>query len=462
MSIETDVPAKNVVTNPATEQPLAVVESWGAEQVDAAVESAKRAWPGWAAVAPTDRARLLRRLAGLVEDNLESLARMETDNVGKPISDSRGEIGMVAETFHFYAGAVDKHRGATVPVAGGVDVVFHEPLGVVAAIVPWNYPAAITSWKVAPALAAGNAVIVKPAELTPLTAVRLADLAREAGIPEGVFQVIPGKGSVAGTRLTDHPDIAKVAFTGSTEVGSEVMRRAAGTVKRVTLELGGKSPNVIFADADLEAAASAAPSAVFGNAGQDCCARSRVLVEQTVFETFLDLLIQATAAIEVGDPTDEETQMGPLVSAGQRSTVAGFLDPLPGGVDVAFAGSAPPGPGYWYPPTVVVPSDSRCRVAYEEVFGPIACVIPFADEADAVRLANETPYGLSGSVWTRDGARALRMVRAICSGNLSINSNASVRVATPFGGMKRSGIGRELGMEALAAYTDVKNVFIAT
>ena len=457
-----DVPSKAIVTNPATEQPLAVMESWGPDEVSAAVDQAKRAFPEWAEVSPSDRARILRRLADLVEANQEHLARMETDNVGKPISDSRGEISMVAEVFNFYAGAIDKHRGSSIPVSGGVDITFHEPMGVVAAIVPWNFPAAITSWKVGPALASGNAIIVKPAELTPLTAVRMVDLALEAGVPEGIFQVVVGQGSVAGTALVEHPDIAKVAFTGSTEVGIEVMRRAAGTVKAVTLELGGKSPNVIFADADLEAAARSAPGAVFGNAGQDCCARSRILVQRSVFDDFLDLLVAATASIEVGDPHEDETQMGPLVSASHRDTVAGFLDPIEAGIEIVYTGTVPQGPGYWYPPTLAVTPDSKCRLAYDEVFGPIASVIAFDDESDAIRLANETPYGLSGSVWTRDGAKALRMARAIASGNLSINSNSSVRVATPFGGMKQSGLGRELGMEALASYTDVKNVFIST
>jgi acyl-CoA reductase-like NAD-dependent aldehyde dehydrogenase len=368
---------------------------------------------------------------------------------------------------YFYAGAVDKHRGATVPVAGGVDLTFHEPLGVVAAIVPWNFPIAITSWKVAPALATGNTIVVKPAEITPLSAQRLASLALDAGLPEGVFQVVTGKGSVVGTRLCDHPDVAKVAFTGSTEVGREVMARAAGTIKRVTLELGGKSANIVFSDADLEAAASAAPGGVFANAGQDCCARSRILVERPAYDRFLELLIAAVEAWTVGDPTDEGTRMGPLVTAAHRETVGGFLgagmgDPDAGPVMPAFTGTVPAGPGFWFPPTVVAPARPEWRLAREEIFGPVVAVLPFEDEADAVRLANDTPYGLSGSIWTRDGARALRMARAVESGNLSVNSNGSVRVQTAFGGMKQSGVGRELGLEALAAYTDVKNVFIST
>lgn len=451
-----------IIVNPASEEPIAEVLAWQAEQVDVAVREARRAWPGWAAVSPADRARLLRRIAGLVEEHAEELAMMETDNVGKPISDSRGEIAMVAETFYFYAGAVDKHRGATVPVAGGVDMVFHEPLGVVAAIVPWNFPAAITSWKVAPALASGNCVIVKPAEVTPLTATRLAELGAEAGLPPGVLQVVPGSGSVAGTALVEHPLVDKVAFTGSTEVGREVLRRSSVTLKRVTLELGGKSPNVVFADADLEAAASAAPAAVFSNAGQDCCARSRILVQREAFDRFAELFCKATAAFRAGDPKDDSVRMGPLVTESHRRKVQGFLEAEDSEVETLFTGEVPTGPGWWFPATVVAPADPSCRVATEEVFGPVACLIPFDTEEDAIRLANATPYGLSGSVWTRDTARALRMARAITSGNLSINSNTSVRVATPFGGMKQSGIGRELGMEALGSYTEVKNVFVAT
>jgi acyl-CoA reductase-like NAD-dependent aldehyde dehydrogenase len=444
------------VVNPATEEAIAELEQAGVEEADAAVARARAAFPAWRALTPSDRARLLRRLATLVEENGEELARIETRNVGKPISDSRGEVGMVADVFHFYAGSVDKHHGETIPVAGGVDLTFREPLGVVGLIVPWNFPLNISSWKLGPALACGNTVVLKPAELTPLSALRLAELALEAGVPEGVVNVIVGKGSIVGRRLIEHPDVAKIGFTGSTEVGRSVMEGAAATIKRVTLELGGKSANVIFADADLESAAAAAPYAVFGNAGQDCCARSRILVERAAYDRFLELLVDATRGVKVGDPEDESTEMGPLISADQREKVASFVDG-----DSLFRGEAPGGRGFWFPCTIVEASNDD-RVAREEVFGPVAAVIPFADEDDAIRLANDTPYGLSGSIWTQNGARGLRVARAIDAGVLSLNANTSVRVQTPFGGFKQSGFGRELGMHALEGYSEIKNVFVAT
>jgi acyl-CoA reductase-like NAD-dependent aldehyde dehydrogenase len=444
------------VLNPATEERIAELEQAGVEETDAAVARAKEAFPTWRDVAPNDRARLLRRLATLVEEHGEELSRIESQNVGKPISGARGEVGMVANVFHFYAGAVEKHYGETIPVAGGVDVTFREPLGVVGLIVPWNFPLNISSWKLGPALACGNTVVLKPAELTPLSALRLADLVLEAGIPEGVVNVLVGKGSVVGARLVEHPDVAKIGFTGSTEVGRGIMQAAAGTIKRVTLELGGKSANVIFEDADLEAAAAAAPYAVFDNAGQDCCARSRILVQRSVYDRFAELLVDATRGVRVGDPADDSTEMGPLISAQHRETVASFVNG-----DVLFSGETPSGPGYWFPATLVEASNED-RIAREEVFGPVAALIPFEDEADAVRQANDTPYGLSGSIWTRDGARALRVARAIDTGVLSVNSNSSVRHSTPFGGFKQSGFGRELGMHALEGYSEVKNVFIAT
>jgi len=444
------------VVNPATEQTIAQLPDAGVEETDAAVARAKAAFPAWRAVSPTDRARLIRRVATLVEANVEELARIESQNVGKPIGGARAEVGMVAQVFHFYAGAVDKHHGQTIPVAGGVDLTFREPLGVVGLIVPWNFPLNIASWKLGPALACGNTVVLKPAELTPLSALRLAELVLEAGIPEGVVNVVVGPGRVVGQRLVEHADVAKIGFTGSTEVGRSVMQAAAGTIKRVTLELGGKSANVVFADADLEQAAASAPYAVFDNAGQDCCARSRILVERSVYDRFAELLVDATRNVKVGDPQDEATEMGPLISSQHRETVSSFVDG-----NTLFTGATPSGPGFWFPCTLVEATNDD-RVAREEVFGPVAALIPFADEEDAVRIANDTPYGLSGSIWTENGARAMRVARALETGVLSINSNASVRPSTPFGGFKQSGFGRELGMQALDGYSEVKNVYMAT
>jgi acyl-CoA reductase-like NAD-dependent aldehyde dehydrogenase len=444
------------VLNPATEERIAELPAATEEDADRAVAAAKAAFPAWRAVAPGDRARLLRRLATLVEEHADELALIETRNVGKPLGDSRGEVGMVADVFHFYAGAVDKHFGETIPVAGGIDLTFREPLGVVGLITPWNFPLNIASWKLGPALACGNTVVLKPAELTPLSSIRLGELALEAGIPEGVVNVVVGPGRVVGQRLVEHPEVAKIGFTGSTEIGRGVMAGAAQTIKRVTLELGGKSANVVFADADLERAAASAPGAVFGNAGQDCCARSRILVERSAYDRFLSLLEDATGAVRVGDPEAEGTEMGPLISADHREKVASFVDG-----SARFRGDTPDGPGFWFPPTLVEASNED-RVAREEVFGPVAAVIPFEDEPDAIRIANDTPYGLSGSVWTENGARALRVARALESGVLSINSNTSVRVQTPFGGFKQSGFGRELGLHALEGYSEVKNLFVAT
>jgi acyl-CoA reductase-like NAD-dependent aldehyde dehydrogenase len=447
------------VVEPATEEVLAELPHAGVGETDAAVARAKAAFPQWRAIAPAERAEIMRRIAAALAGRLEEVARLETRNVGKPIGDSRGEVSMVVEVFNYYAGAPERLLGDTIPVAGGVDLTFREPLGVVGLIVPWNFPLAIASWKVAPALAAGNTVVLKPAELTPLTALELERIALDAGLPEGVLNVVVGPGRVVGEHLAEHPDVAKIAFTGSTAIGRRVGELAAQRIKRVTLELGGKSANIVFADADLEAAAASAPLAVFGNAGQDCCARSRILVERGAFDRFLELLEQAVHALRVGDPLDDATEMGPLISADQRDKVSSYLED---GLPVAIRGDAPGGPGYWFPPTVLGPVSNDDRAAREEIFGPIATVIPFEDEADAIRIANDTVYGLSGSIWTQNGGRALRVARALETGTISINSNTSVRVSTPFGGFKQSGVGRELGPHALDHYTELKNVYVST
>jgi len=447
------------VVEPATAEVMAEVPRGDADDVDAAVARAKEAFGEWRAVTPEDRSALMHALADAVDERREELATLEARNAGKPIGDARGEIGMVVETFRYYAAAPQRLLGDTIPVAGGVDMTFREPLGVVGMIVPWNFPLTIACWKVAPALAAGNTIVLKPAALTPLTALELEKIAVQAGLAEGVLNVVAGPGSVCGQRLVEHPDVAKVAFTGSTEVGRGIAAAAAQTIKRVTLELGGKSANVVFADADLEAAAVAAPGAVFGNAGQDCCARSRILVERSALDQFMGHLEGAVKGMSVGDPLADETEMGPLISADQLETVGSYLDDE---APVAFRGSAPDGPGFWFAPTVLCPVSNDDRQAREEIFGPIASVIPFEGEEEAIAIANDTPYGLSGSVWTRDGAKALRAARAIETGVMSINSNTSVRVSTPFGGFKQSGVGRELGPHALDHYTEVKNVYYAT
>ena len=445
------------VINPATAAVFTSVPSSGLEETDAAIERAQHAFGPWRQVTPGDRARLLRRFAAVVDAHIDELADLEVRNSGHTIGNARWEAGNVRDVLDYYAGAPERLSGRQIPVAGGLDVTFREPLGVVGIIVPWNFPMPIASWGFGPALAAGNTVVLKPAELTPLTAIRLGELALEAGLPEHVFTVLPGKGSVVGQRFVTHPAVRKICFTGSTVVGKSIMAGCAEQVKRVTLELGGKSANIVFADADLERAAAAAPASVFDNAGQDCCARSRLLIQDSAYDRFLALLEPAVKAFRVEDPAHATAEMGPLISAGQRESVASYL----GGADVAFTGTAPTGAGWWFPPTVLLARSTSDRHWREEVFGPVLSVLPFRDEADAVRLANDTEYGLSGSIWTRDLGRALRVSRAVETGALSVNSHSSVRYWTPFGGMKQSGLGRELGPDALHSFTDTKTVFIA-
>ncbi|MGX1371278.1 acyl-CoA reductase-like NAD-dependent aldehyde dehydrogenase [Streptomyces canus] len=444
------------VLNPATEEVVATVPAAGAADVDAAVARAAAAQVRWAAAAPADRARLLRRFADVVDRHVEELAALEVREAGHLLGNARWEAGNVRDLLAYAAGGVERLNGRQIPVPGGLDVTILEPLGVVGVIAPWNFPMPIAAWGTAPALAAGNAVVLKPAETTPLTALRLAELALEAGLPEGLFQVLPGHGPVTGTALVEHPGVAKIVFTGSTRTGRDVMERCARQVKPVTLELGGKSPNIVFADADLRTAVD--PFSFLDNSGQDCCARTRILVQEPVYEEVRELLAEALKAVVVGDPADEKTQMGPLISRQQLERVRQLVpEGAPG-----LRGSAPDGPGFWFAPTVLTGEAPDSEAAREEIFGPVAVLLPFTDEEDAIRLANDTPYGLSGSLWTRDIGRALRLSRAVKAGNLSVNSHSSVRYWTPFGGYKQSGLGRELGPDALTAFTETKNVFIST
>jgi betaine-aldehyde dehydrogenase len=449
--------ATTQLINPATEDVLQTVELLDAAAVDDAVARAKVAQKAGAASPPADRAAALRSFAAVVDAHIGELAALEVANSGHPVSAAEWEAGHVRDVLQYYSASPERLIGRQIPVAGGLDVTFHEPIGVIGVITPWNFPMPIAAWGFAPALAAGNAVLLKPAEWTPLTSIRLGELAVQAGVPADVFQVLPGKGSVVGERFVSHPGVGKLVFTGSTEIGTRVMAGAAEQIKRVTLELGGKSANIVFDDCDLERAAATAPYGVFDNAGQDCCARSRILVQRSVFDKFMELLEPAVKGVVVGDPAHRDTEMGPLVSRPHWESVASYV---PDDAPIAFRGSAPQGPGYWFPPTVLTP-DRADRTVTEEIFGPVVAVLPFEDEADAIGLANATDYGLSGSIWTENLSRAMRVSRAVEAGNLSVNSHSSVRYNTPFGGFKRSGLGRELGPDAPEHFTETKNVFFA-
>jgi acyl-CoA reductase-like NAD-dependent aldehyde dehydrogenase len=455
------------VMNPATGQVMATAPLGGAEDVDRAVKAAQAAFEGpWSTWSASKRGRTLQKFSNLVKQHLEELARLESQNVGKPISGARGEALAVSLVFEYYAGAANKLFGETIPVSKpGLDFTLREPIGVVGLIVPWNFPMNMASWKLGPALAAGNTAILKPASYTPLTAIRLGELALEAGFPPGVVNVVTGPGGTAGAALAGHPGVGKVAFTGETTTGKEIMRLAANNVKKVSLELGGKSPNIVFADADLERWAAESPYSVFDNAGQDCCARSRIFVEASVHERAVELFTAATQKLVVGDPSQDATEMGSLVSERQRERVSDYIGiGKEEGAELVYGGEAPTGDpfdiGAYLMPTIFDACRTDMRIVREEIFGPVVAIIPFSDEADAIRLANDTPYGLSGSIWSRDIGRALRVAKAVKAGVLSVNSNSSVHTEAPFGGYKMSGVGRELGMHALELYTEVKNVYV--
>jgi betaine-aldehyde dehydrogenase len=450
--------------NPATEERFTDVAAATVGDVDAAVRSAHEAWEsGWRDLAPGKRTEILFNVARVLRENLEWIAQLEMLQIGKPISDARDEAGLGARVFEYYAGAVTKFGGQTLPIArGGFDFTLRQSMGVVAGIVPWNFPFPIACWKTAPALAAGNCVVLKPASLSPLTALVLGELAHAAGLPPGVLQVLPGAGSDVGNALVTHPLIRKVSFTGSTEVGRRIMELASRDLKRVSLELGGKSPNIVFADADWQRAADTSPMSVFANTGQDCCARSRMYLERAIFQPFLERFIQATRQLVVGDPTKPETQLGPLVSFGQRVAVESFLrEAKTAGRKVGCGGGRPQSKGYYLEPTVLLEVAPTDRCWREEIFGPVVCLAPFDDEAVMLRDVNASPYGLSGSIWTNDLRRALRVSRAVQSGVLSVNCHNSVHVEAPFGGFKQSGLGRDLGMAALEGYTELKNVYVS-